>query len=70
MGAEAMRLLLKRRPIPDGVFAYNDSLAIGVIEAILEAGLHIPEDIASDLLMKTSMTEPSMKISAQLAALQ
>jgi LacI family transcriptional regulator len=46
MGAEAMRLLLKRRPVPDGVFAYNDPLAIGVIEAILEAGLRIPEDIA------------------------
>ncbi len=46
MGAEAMRRLLKQRPIPDGVFAYNDPLAIGVIEAILEAGLRIPEDIA------------------------
>lgn len=46
MGAEAMRLLLKRGPIPDGVFAYNDPLAIGAMEAILEAGLRIPEDIA------------------------
>lgn len=46
MGAEAMRLLLKQRPIPDGVFAYNDPLAIGAIEAILDAGLRIPEDIA------------------------
>ena len=46
LGAEAMRLLLKRRPVPDGVFAYNDPLAIGAMEAILEAGLRIPEDIA------------------------
>ena len=46
MGAEAMHLLLERRPVPDGVFAYNDPLAIGVIEAIFEAGLRIPEDIA------------------------
>ncbi|AXC13303.1 Ribose operon repressor [Acidisarcina polymorpha] len=46
MGAEAMRLLLERRPIPDGIFAYNDPLAIGAMEAILEAGLRIPEDIA------------------------
>ena len=46
MGAEAMRLLLKRRPVPDGVFAYNDPLAIGALEAILDAGLRIPEDIA------------------------
>ena len=46
MGAEAMRLLLKQRHGPDGVFAYNDPLAIGAMEAILEAGLRIPEDIA------------------------
>lgn len=46
MGAEAMRLLLRRTPIPDGVFAYNDPLAIGAMEAILDAGLRIPEDIA------------------------
>lgn len=46
MGAEAMRLLLKHNPIPDGVFAHNDPLAFGAMEAILEAGLRIPEDIA------------------------
>jgi len=46
MGAEAMRLLLKQKPMPDGVFAYNDPLAIGAIEAILDAGFRIPEDIA------------------------
>ncbi len=46
MGSEAMRLLLQHRPVPDGVFAYNDPLAIGAILTILEAGLRIPEDIA------------------------
>jgi LacI family transcriptional regulator len=45
-GAEAMRLLLKQSPIPDGVFCFNDPLAIGALNAILEAGLRIPEDIA------------------------
>jgi LacI family transcriptional regulator len=45
-GAEAMRLLLKRKPLPDGVFAYNDPLAIGAMNTILNAGLRIPEDIA------------------------
>jgi LacI family transcriptional regulator len=45
-GAKAMRLLLKRSPIPDGVFCFNDPLAIGAMSAILEAGLRIPEDIA------------------------
>jgi LacI family transcriptional regulator len=46
LGAEAMRLLLQRKPRPDAVFAYNDPLAIGAIDAILEAGLRIPRDIA------------------------
>ena len=45
-GAEAMRLLLERDPVPDGVFCFNDPLAIGAMSTILEAGLRIPEDIA------------------------
>jgi LacI family transcriptional regulator len=45
-GAEAMGLLLDRKSRPDGVFCYNDPLAIGAMIAILEAGLRIPEDIA------------------------
>ncbi len=45
-GAEAMRLLLDQESRPDGVFCYNDPLAIGAMNAILEAGLRIPEDIA------------------------
>ena len=45
-GAEAMRLLLKRTPRPDGVFCYNDPLAIGAMKTILDAGLRIPADIA------------------------
>lgn len=46
LGEEAMRHLLRHRPIPDGVFAYNDPLAMGAMHSILEAGLRIPEDIA------------------------
>jgi LacI family transcriptional regulator len=45
-GIEAMRLLLQRDPKPDGVFCFNDPLAIGAMIAILDAGLRIPEDIA------------------------
>lgn len=41
-----MRILLKNQPVPDGLFAYNDPLAIGAMDAILGAGLRIPEDIA------------------------
>jgi LacI family transcriptional regulator len=45
-GAEAMRLLLEQKSRPDGVFCYNDPMAIGAMTAILESGLRIPEDIA------------------------
>jgi LacI family transcriptional regulator len=45
-GGDAMRILLSRDPRPDGVFCYNDPLAIGAINAILDHGLRIPEDIA------------------------
>jgi LacI family transcriptional regulator len=45
-GMEAMRLLLQRNPKPDGVFCFNDPLAIGAMTTILDAGLRIPEDIA------------------------
>jgi LacI family transcriptional regulator len=45
-GAEAMRLLLERDPKPDGVFCFNDPLAIGAMSTILDAGLRVPEDIA------------------------
>jgi LacI family transcriptional regulator len=45
-GAQAMRLLLERDPKPDGVFCFNDPLAIGAMSTILGSGLRIPEDIA------------------------
>jgi LacI family transcriptional regulator len=45
-GAMAMRLLLERDQKPDGVFCFNDPLAIGAMSTILESGLRIPEDIA------------------------
>ena len=45
-GHEAMLKLLRRKPVPDGVFCYNDPVAIGAMRAISEAGLKVPEDIA------------------------
>jgi LacI family transcriptional regulator len=45
-GEALMRQLLELRPRPDGVFAYNDPMAIGAIHAILDRGLRVPEDIA------------------------
>jgi LacI family transcriptional regulator len=45
-GYGAMQKLLQVRPRPDGVFCYNDPVAIGAIRAILEAGLDVPRDVA------------------------
>jgi LacI family transcriptional regulator len=41
-----MQTLLLRNPRPDAVFCYNDLTAVGAIEATLQAGLRVPEDIA------------------------
>jgi LacI family transcriptional regulator len=45
-GADLMRQILAIKPRPDGVFCYNDPMAIGAIHAILDAGLRVPGDIA------------------------
>jgi len=42
---DAMRSLLLGKP-PDGVFCYNDPMAIAAMEVVQQAGLRIPEDIA------------------------
>jgi LacI family transcriptional regulator len=46
IGFEAMQQLLQLRSRPDAVFCYNDLTAVGAIEAILQAGLRVPEDLA------------------------
>lgn len=45
-GAEAMSQLLRLKPRPDGLFCFNDPLAMGAMNYALDHGLRIPEDIA------------------------
>jgi LacI family transcriptional regulator len=45
-GRHAMEILLNRKLRPDAVFCYNDPLAIGAMEKILDSGFNIPHDIA------------------------
>jgi LacI family transcriptional regulator len=45
-GYQAARKLLACDPLPDGIFCYNDPVAMGAMRAILHAGLRIPQDIA------------------------
>ena len=43
---DIMNELLQLNPRPDGVFCQSDHIALGVCQAIREAGLNIPGDIA------------------------
>jgi len=45
-GYRGMKYLLTLRPMPDGVFCYNDTIAMGAMRAIFDAGLRIPQDVA------------------------
>ena len=45
-GEDAMKQLLSRTPKPDGVFCFNDPLAMGAINEAVNQGLRIPDDIA------------------------
>ena len=45
-GYDAMKALLNLNPRPDGVFCYNDPMAMGAMEAAIEAGLRVPQDVA------------------------
>lgn len=45
-GAAAMQRMLDDGVVPDGVFAFNDTLAMGVMHVLQVRGLRIPEDVA------------------------
>jgi len=45
-GYRAMREILNRRQRPTALFAGNDTIAVGAVAALREAGLSIPQDVA------------------------
>jgi DNA-binding LacI/PurR family transcriptional regulator len=45
-GASAMRTLLAGGARPDAVLCFNDTLALGAIRALHDAGLRVPADVA------------------------
>jgi LacI family transcriptional regulator len=70
-GHEAMRRLLAHRP--DSVFACNDLMAAGALEAIADAGLRVPDDIAligyDDLPLAARTKPPLSTVSQDLTAI-
>lgn len=45
-GYAAAVKLLSLKPRPDGIFCFNDPVALGAMRAIFDAGLRVPEDVA------------------------
>lgn len=45
-GAEAMKVLLQQKELPEVVCCINDDIAVGAMGTAIDAGLKIPEDIA------------------------
>jgi DNA-binding LacI/PurR family transcriptional regulator len=45
-GYAATQVLLAQTPRPDAIFCYSDTLAMGALRAVFDAGLRVPDDIA------------------------
>ncbi|MCC5908843.1 MAG: LacI family DNA-binding transcriptional regulator [Clostridiaceae bacterium] len=60
--------LLKSKEKPQAIFAANDLMAIGAIDAIKSSGLHIPEDVAIvgfDDITMAALIEPKLTTISQ-----
>ena len=72
-GYRAVGALLALDPRPTALFAANDSMAIGAMSALREAGLRIPDDIAvagfDDIPMARYMSPPLTSVHVAIAEL-
>ncbi len=62
-GYEAVRNLIQTGDLPTAIFAVSDSLAIGAIHALQDAGLRVPEDVAVvgyDDIINSTAVRPSL----------
>jgi DNA-binding LacI/PurR family transcriptional regulator len=62
-GYESALRLLRRRPRPTAIFACNDLMALGVLQAARELNLRCPEDLSIagfDSLEFSNFTDPSL----------
>ncbi|MBY8882871.1 LacI family DNA-binding transcriptional regulator [Actinacidiphila acidipaludis] len=61
--AAVAELLEGDGPLPDGVFAFNDALAVGALRALDASGVRVPEDVAVaaiDDIQEAAYTHPPL----------
>ncbi len=72
-GYRAGQRLLTLEPRPEAVFAANDSMAIGCLFALREAGVRVPEDVAlagfDDIPIARYVTPPLSSVHVPIAEL-
>jgi LacI family transcriptional regulator len=72
-GYEAARTLLEIRPRPTAIFAANDSMAIGALSALREAGVAVPEEMAvvgfDDISIARYLNPPLTSVHVPIAEL-
>jgi LacI family transcriptional regulator, galactose operon repressor len=72
-GYEAARRFLALRRRPEALFASNDSMAIGALSALHEAGLRVPQDVAvggfDDIPMARYTTPPLTSVRVPMGRL-
>jgi LacI family transcriptional regulator len=72
-GFEAARSLLSLRHRPTAIFAANDSMAIGALSALREAGVRVPEDMAvagfDDITIARHVNPPLTSVRVPIAEL-
>jgi LacI family transcriptional regulator len=62
-GHDAAKLLLQRQPKVDGIFCFNDLVALGALGALNELGVSVPDQVAVigfDDLRLASLTTPPL----------
>lgn len=72
-GYHAVTELLRAGPPPTAIFAANDSMAIGALSALREAGLGVPRDVAvagfDDIPMSQYLDPPLSSVHVDISAL-
>jgi DNA-binding LacI/PurR family transcriptional regulator len=67
--ADAVTALLAEKALPDGIFAMNDSAALGALRALVRAGIDVPGQVSVigfDDIVESGLSTPSLSTVAPL----